>query len=140
MQMIPYLTFPGTCAEAFRFYETALGGEMVMMMTYGESPMAEHATPETRDTIMHAQIKVGDAHLMGSDAPVDMRKPMSGFYVSLMPAKITEAERLFAALSDGGQVRMPLAPTFWSKAFGMVADRFGTPWMINCTEGMPGQS
>lgn len=132
MQLNPYLAFDGTCAEAFRFYEKALGGTIVMMMTHGESPMAEQTPPGSRDRIMHAQIRVGDDILMGSDAPTGQHQAMSGFYVSLIPNTPEEAERVFAALSAGGDVRMPLQQTFWSPRFGMLADRFGTPWMVNC--------
>ncbi len=138
MHITPYLTFDGTCAEAFRFYEQALGGQIVMMTTHGEAPPMPDMPPVDPNRIMHAQLKVGDATLMASDAMGSHGQPMAGFHVSLMPATITEAERIWAALAEGGQVRMPLGPTFWSPRFGILADKFGTPWMVNCTEGMPG--
>ena len=138
MQITPYLTFDGNCAEAFRFYEQALGGKVVMMMTHGEAPPMENMPPVDPNRIMHAQLEIGDGTLMGSDAMGGHGQAMAGFHVSLMPATVAEAERVWAALAEGGQVRMPLGPTFWSPRFGMLADRFGTPWMVNCTEGMSG--
>jgi PhnB protein len=131
MKITPYLQFNGTCAEAFRFYEQCLGGRLVMMMKAGESPMAAQMPPERHDAIMHARIAVGDQLLMGSDA---MQSPVApaGFHVTLGFDDPAEADRVFAALSDGGAVQMPIQETFWALRFGMLVDRFGTPWMVNC--------
>ena len=131
MHINPYISFDGACAEAFRFYARVLGAEIVMMMTYAESPMAEQVAPEARNRIMHAQLLVGGTTLMGSDAPMGYQ-PAAGFHVSLVVKTVEEAQHAFAGLSDGGTVRMPLAATFWSPAFGMLTDKFGTPWMVNC--------
>ncbi len=131
MRINAYLHYDGTCAEAFRFYETALGGRIESMMTYGDSPMAEQMPPETKDLVMHAALIVGEGVLMGSDAPPHMRAPQQGFSVAISTDSIEEAERVFAALSDGGTVGMPMQKMFWTERFGMVKDRFGTPWLVN---------
>jgi PhnB protein len=134
MQMNPYLTFNGQCAAAFKFYEQCLGGKIVAMMTHGESPMAKQTPREWHDKIMHARLMVGNQLLMGSDAPPEHREDMKGFSVSLNVADPAEADRLFHALAEKGTVRMPIQKTFWSVRFGMLVDRFGTPWMVNCEQ------
>ncbi len=133
MNINTYLAFNGNCGEAFKFYEKCLGGK-AEMMKYGDSPMAEQASPETRDRIMHAKIQVGDQVLMGADAPPNMFSGNEGFSVALTVKDPAEAERIFNALSEGGKVRMPLGKTFWSAAFGVLIDRFGIPWMVNCEQ------
>jgi len=132
MQLNPYLTFNGRCEEAFKYYERCLNGKMLMMMPHEGTPAEAHVAPEWRKKIMHARLQVGDALLMGSDAPPDRYQPMSGFSVSLGVDTPADAERIFAALADNGTVRMPLQQTFWAARFGMLTDQFGTPWMINC--------
>jgi PhnB protein len=132
MQLTPYLNFNGQCKAAFQFYEQCLGGKIVAMFTYGETPAAEHVTPESRDRIIHARLLVGEAVLMGSDSPPEYFEEMKGMSVSLQIDDPAEAERIFHALADGGSVRMPIEETFWAARFGMLVDRFGTPWMINC--------
>lgn len=132
MQISPYLSFDGTCAGAFRFYEGCLGGKITMMMTYADSPMADSAAPEARDRIMHVRLTKDDTILVGSDSPIGRHQAMQGAYVSLMLSDADEAERIFAALSEGGAVHMPIAQTFWARRFGIAADRFGTAWMIHC--------
>ena len=134
MELNPYLTFNGQCEAAFKFYEKCLGGKIEMMMTHGQSPMADQTPADWRDKIMHAQLVVGDAVLMGSDAPLDRFEEPKGFSVSLTTNDPAEAERLFHALEEGGKVRMPIQQTFWSPRFGMLVDRFGIPWMINCAQ------
>jgi len=134
MQINAYLNFNGRCAEAFRFYEKALGGRIETMMTFGESPMAAQAPENWQKAIMHARLVVGDAVLMGSDAPSDRFQQPQGFSVSLQTKDVTEAERVFAALSEGAEVQMPLQQTFWAARFGMLVDRFGIPWMLNCEQ------
>ena len=103
-----------------------------MMQTYGESPLADQTPPDSRDKIMHASLKVGDALLMGSDAPPQYQERMGGFSVSTSVQDPNEAERIFTALAKGGNVRMPLQETFWAQRFGMLVDQFGVPWMVNC--------
>jgi PhnB protein len=132
MQFTPYLNFNGQCAEAFRFYEQCFGGKIVAMFTHGETPAAEHVAAEWQDRIMHARLVVGDAVLMGSDSPPAYFEQPKGIYVSIHVTDAADAERIFHALAEGGAVEMPIAETFWAVRFGMVTDRFGTPWMINC--------
>jgi PhnB protein len=132
MQIVPYLNFNGQCKAAFEFYEQCLGGKIVAMFTYGDTPAAEHVSAGSRDRIMHARLVAGDAVLMGSDSPPEMFEAMKGLYVSLLVDTTQEAERIFHALAEGGAVVMPIEETFWAERFGMVVDRFGTPWMINC--------
>jgi len=134
MQLNPYLTFNGQCEAAFKFYEQCLGGKIVMMMPHGESPMAEQTPEEWRNKILYAQLTIGDIVLMGSDSPPDYFEKPQGFSVNLQFEDIAEAERVFQALAEGGTVRMPLQETFWAKRFGMFIDRFGIPWMVNCSE------
>lgn len=132
MQLNPYLTFDGCCEEAFQVYAKVLGGTIGFMMKYGESPMAQQSDPSVRDNVMHARLAVGDKVLMGSDAPKQFRQKMAGISVTVSVDEPAEAERIYQALSEGGEVRMALQETFWARRFGMFTDRFGTPWMINC--------
>jgi PhnB protein len=132
MQLIPYLNFNGQCQAAFKFYEQCLGGKIIAMMTYGSTPAADHVSAEMRDRIIHARLLVGDAVLMGSDSPPEHFKEPGGMTVSIHVDDPAEAERIFHALEEGGTVRMPIEETFWAVRFGMLVDRFGTPWMINC--------
>lgn len=132
MQMNPYLNFNGQCEAAFKFYEQCLRGKIVAMHTYGEMPAPEQMPAESRQQIMHARLVVGDAVLMGSDCPPGHYHESKGMSVSLQIDSPAEAERIFHALADGGSVQMPMEETFWALRFGMLIDRFGTPWMINC--------
>ena len=131
MDIQPYLTFNGKCAEAFRFYAKTLGGKLEMM-TNGESPVADQTPPDQRDRILHANLRVGDAVVMGSDAPPQYFSKPEGFSVSIQLKDSAEGERIFHALSEGGVVKMPFGKTFWAERFGMCIDRFGIPWMVNC--------
>ncbi len=133
MRTTPYLMFNGDCKEAFEYYATSLGGTIEMMQTHGDSPAKAHTPPEWHDKIIHARLTAGDIVLMGSDAPPAHQEKPQGMWVSLQVDKLAEAERIFGALANGGQVRMPFGKTFWAAGgFGMVVDRFGTPWMVNC--------
>jgi PhnB protein len=132
MQLNAYLMFKGQCEEAFRFYEKCLGGKIPFAMTYGESPMAEKTAPDWQKKIMHTRLLVGDQVLMGSDAPPDRFDQPQGFSVSIGVDDPHEAERIFKALAEKGNVKMPIQETFWAQRFGMLVDQFGTPWMINC--------
>jgi PhnB protein len=126
-----YLFFDGTCAQAMRFYESALGGKLEMMMTYRESPQREQCPRGSEDRIMHASMAVGDRRLMASDTPAGQPNTgMNGFSLSLNYPTVDEARRVFNKLADGGKVTMPLDKTFWAEAFGMLTDKFGTPWMV----------
>jgi len=132
MQLNAYLSFNGQCAEAFKLYERVLGGKIEMMMTHGESP--QQTPPEWKDRIMHARLVAGDAVLMGADAPPEYYSKAQGFCVSIGVDDPAAAERIFAGLAEKGTVQMPLQKTFWALKFGMLIDRFGTPWMVNCEE------
>ncbi len=133
MQISPYLNFPGDCAEAFAFYAKLLGGTIEMSTTHGDTPMANQVAPEWHEKIMHIQMKTADGFtLMGSDAPPAYYNKPQGFSVSLQMNDPAEAERIYAALAEKGEVRMELQKTFWAERFAMLSDRFGTPWIINC--------
>jgi len=132
MQINAYLTFKGNCAEAFKFYETCLGGKIEALITHADVPQDAQMSPEWRDLIMHARLNVGGGILMGSDSPDDHFRAAQGITVSLQIPSVAEAERIFAELSKDGTVTMPIQQTFWATRFGMVTDRFGTPWMVNC--------
>jgi PhnB protein len=129
----PYLFFNGRCEQAIQFYRKALGAEVEMMMRFKESP---EPPPPGRlpggfeDKIMHCSLRVGATLLMMSDGCSDGQGSFEGFSLSLSVASEAEADRVFAALADGGKVNMPLGRTFWSPRFGMVEDRFGVGWMI----------
>lgn len=127
----PYLGFNGNCAEAFKFYAEVLGGEL-LLLTYAQTPMAAEFPPEMGERIIHACLSNGAQLLMGGDAPPDQSCKAEGITINLGYTDIADAERVFKALSEGGQVVMRLEKTFWADRFGMVTDRFGIPWMINC--------
>ena len=141
MQFAPYLNFNGNCAEAFAFYKDLFKGQIVHQSTFGEMPPDDKMPPlppEAKDGIMHVHLQVGEQALMGSDAmpgacsgePGGYSKPQ-GLWVSIGVGSMAEGQRVLDALAVGGQVTMPFAATFWSPGFGMVTDRFGTPWMVN---------
>ncbi len=132
MQLNPYLTFNGTCEEAFKFYKKALGGKIKAMFVFEGTPMASHMPPDWGKKVMHVTLDIGGQVLMGSDAQGEHYEKPQGISVSLNVGKVAEAERVFAALAKNGAVRMPLQQTFWAARFGMVTDRFGTPWLVNC--------
>ncbi|HEV3424479.1 MAG TPA: VOC family protein [Paraburkholderia sp.] len=132
IQLNAYLTFDGTCAEAMRFYERTLGGKIEMMMTHGESPIADQVPPGSAERIMHARLAVDGHIIMASDAMVGQPySGMHGFSLALAYPSASEALRIFDALAEGGKVGMPIQKTFWAEAFGMLVDRFGTPWLVN---------
>ncbi len=134
MQINPYLLFKGDCEQAFKFYEKSLGGKIEAMIRHEGTPAEAHVSPEWKNKIMHARLAVGNQALLGSDAPLERFQRPQGFSVSLQLKSPAEAERVFNALADGGTVRMPIQQTFWSARFGMLVDRFGIPWMINCEQ------
>jgi len=131
-QLNAYLFFNGQCEEAFTFYAKVLGGEIEAMMPHEGTPAAGNVPPEWRKKIIHARMRVGDTLLMASDAPPDHSEPAKGFKVNIGVDDPKEAERIFKAFSEGGTVQMPIQETFWALRFGMLVDRFGTPWMVNC--------
>lgn len=140
MQFTPYLNFDGNCAEAFAFYAKLFDGTIAFQGTFGEMPASEGMPPipeSARQRIMHVHLQVKEWSLMGSDAMPGADvcsggyQPAQGLWVSIQADSIEEGRRLFDALATGGATVMPFAATFWSPGFGMVRDRFGTPWMVN---------
>jgi PhnB protein len=129
-----YLMFNGECEAAFKFYEKALGGKIEAVMTFGDSPMSQQMPAEWHNKVMHARMTVGNTVLMGSDPPHDQYEAPKGFSLSIGVKDPAEAERIYNALSEGGKIEMPLQKTFWAAKFGMLVDRFGIPWMINCEQ------
>lgn len=137
MKFVPYLSFDGRCREAFEFYAKVLDGKISAMLSHGETPAGEHVSNEWQDKIINAHLIAGDQELMGADSPPEMgNATKEGFSISIQIDDEKDAERIFNAFADGGAVTMPFEPTFWAKKFGMVTDKYGTPWMINC--GMAG--
>jgi len=132
MQLSAHLSFNGQCEEAFKFYQQCFGGNIQAMMTWGNSPMADQVSSELRDKIIHATLIVGDTALGGGDSPPDAYEKPGGITVAIQIDDVADAERIFGALSESGTVTMPLQQTFWAARFGMVVDRFGIPWMVNC--------
>ena len=131
-QLNAYLTFPGNCAEAMRFYAQVLGAELRALMTYGEAPGSEQIPPGNADRIMHAYLVHPEFVLMAGDAMQDQSfDGMRGFGLALTYPDVAEANRVFGRLAEGGHIDMPLGETFWAAAFGSVTDRFGTPWLVN---------
>ncbi len=133
MLIQPYLFFDGRCEEAIEFYRKTLGAEVTMLMKYKESPEPPppgRLPPGAQDKVMHASLRIGETTLMASDGHCQGRPAFQGFSLSLTVPDDAEAGRVFAALSDGGKVQMPLGKTFFSSSFGMLTDRFGVMWMI----------
>jgi PhnB protein len=134
MSFHPYLFFGGNCREAFTRYHEIFGGDL-QLMRMGDAPQDEQLPPDKADLIIHAAITVGDHLLMASDDPMGQTKgPIQGIMVSYSTPDAGEAKRIFDALADGGEVTQPLIETFFSPAFGMCTDRFGTPWMITAEQ------
>ena len=132
MQMTTYLSFRGQCEEAFKCYEETLGGEVGEIFRYAGTPLADQAPADWQDKVMHASLMIGDQVLMAGDVAPERYEEPKGFTLSLQMRDTTEAERVFLELSKGGKVVMPLEKTFWAARFGMLVDRFGIPWQINC--------
>jgi PhnB protein len=130
MQASIHLRFNGNCEEAFKFYAKECGGTVEVLMNHEGTPSEAQVPAEWRKKIMHGRIKIGDLLIMGGDAPPGTYQKNSGFSVSLSVDSIADAERLYKVLSTGGSVEMPIAETFFAHRFGMLTDRFGTPWMI----------
>lgn len=136
MKVTPYLFFQGTCAEALKFYEKTLGAKTEFVMHYKDMPGDMPHSDELKQKIAHVRFKIGDDVIMASDSPPERFNKPQGFDISLSIEKPEEADRIFAALSEGGTVQMPIAETFWAHRFGALVDKFGTPWMINCEKKM----
>ncbi len=137
--MNPYLSLRnGDCQAAFDLYQKVFGAQCLFSHTWAESPMADQAPCGDGDKIMHATLRFPDGSLlMGADVPAEHGTPFGGFSLSVNAASVEDAERLFAGISEGGQVTMPLDKTFWAERFGMCIDRFGVSWMVNCETRAP---
>ncbi|MDM0076871.1 VOC family protein [Variovorax sp. J2P1-59] len=133
--MEAYLTFNGNAAEALAFYAKCLDGKIAFSMTFGESPMGKETPDSHKQKIMHATLEARGDKLMASDLPPGYPfDGYKGFSLSVQAKDVPEGEKLFNALSAGGKVTMPYAATFWSSGFGMLEDKFGVPWMVNCEQ------
>ena len=133
MLIQPYLFFEGRSEEAAEFYRRAVGAEVTMLMRNkdaAEQPPPGTLPPGSEDKVMHMALKIGDSMVLASDGHCSGKPDFQGFSLSLTVANDAEAQRMFTALAEGGQVRMPLGKTFFSTSFGMLADRFGVPWMV----------
>jgi PhnB protein len=137
MKLHTYLNYGGNCEEAFRFYEKHLGGKITLVMTQGEMPGAKDVPPEVAKKVLHARLELGETAIMASDVPPEHFEPMRSAYLSLSVASSTEADRIYALLSDGGEIFMPIDETFFAFRFGMLRDKFGTSWMILHERPMP---
>jgi PhnB protein len=139
MVVQPYLYFHGRCEEALAFYEQALGAQVTFKMRHSEAPAEYAAQGEAGQRIMHASFKVGQTTLMATDGmPGDNTPPVyAGFSISISLDSMDKGEKIFDALAQGGEVRMPWQSTFWAKGFGMVTDKFGVPWMVNVENKEP---
>jgi PhnB protein len=135
MKMHTYLNFGGNCAEAFRFYEEHLNGKIEMVMTHGQAPDPSKVDPDWRDKVLHAKMSLGGTELMGADIP--RYQPMRSVYMSLSVDSDAEAERIYGALSQGGEIFMPMQETFFASRFAQLRDKFGTSWMILHERPMP---
>lgn len=135
MKMNTYVNFAGTCAEAFRYYEKHLGAKVGMVMTHGQAPGANAVRPEWKDAVLHGRISFGETELMAADIP--NAEPMRSAYLTLRVDSDEDAQRVFSALGDAGQILMPMQETFFASRFGQVRDRFGVNWMILCERPLP---
>ncbi|MDO5610220.1 MAG: VOC family protein [Pseudomonadota bacterium] len=137
--MNPYLSFAnGDCQAAFDHYQAVFGARLLFSHTWAESPMAEQAPGGDGSKIMHATLQFADGViLMGADCPPEYGQPFGGFSLSHNARDVAEAERVFAAIAEGGKVTMPLEKTFWAERFGMCVDKYGVSWMVNCEMSQP---
>jgi len=130
MNVQPYLFFDGRCEEALEFYKQAIGAEIGMLMRFKDAPDQSMITPGAENKVMHAQVQIGDATVLMSDGHCQGKINFQGFALTISAKSEAEADKTFAALAAGGQVTMPLAKTFFSPRFGMLADKFGVGWMV----------
>jgi PhnB protein len=137
MKLFTYLNYGGNCRQAFEFYAQHLGGKITMLTTHGEQPGAEKVPPERKNDVLHARIDLGETTILGADMPPDRFQPMRSAYLSLLLDSSKEAERIYALLTEGGQIFMPMEETFFAHRFAMLRDRFGTSWMLLHERAMP---
>ena len=130
VRLTTYLNYGGNCEEAFKFYEQHLGGQITMLMRHGEQPNGQDVPPGWAHAVLHARMTIGGTELLGADIPPDRFQPIRSAYLSLTLETDQEADRVFALLSEGGQIFMPMQETFFASRFAMLRDRFGTSWML----------
>jgi PhnB protein len=130
MKLETYLNYGGNCRQAFEFYAEHLGGRITMLMTHGEMPGPNTTPPERRNDVLHARMEIGGSTLLAADVPPERFQPMRSAYLSLSLDSNEEAERLYALLSQGGEIFMKMEETFFAHRFAMLRDRFGTSWML----------
>lgn len=133
MNALPYLFFKGNCAEALAYYQQTIGATLSNVMLNKDAPNAEARMPGPDNMVMNAFLHIGQSTLMASDSPAEWYDKPKGFRVYLETDSAADADRIFAAFAEGGEVAMPLSATFWAELFGMVTDKFGTPWMVSFT-------
>jgi PhnB protein len=134
MQVSVHLTFDNQCRAAFERYCELFGGEIVNITRFSETPDGENVPDDWQDAVIHGSMKIGDSVIAGADIPPERFQKSQGFFMFVDIPEPKEAERIFAALAEGGDVQMPMQETFWAKRFGVVNDRFGTPWEVNCSQ------
>src|SRR6188474_1254070 len=130
MQLHTYLNYGGNCEQAFKFYEQHLGGKITMLMRHGEAPEPGPTPPDRKDKVLHARMNLGETELLGADVPKDRFQPMRSAYLTLTLGSNEEAERVYALLSEGGEIFMKMEESFFAHRFAMLRDRFGTSWML----------
>lgn len=130
MHLYSYLNYGGNCRQAFEFYAEHLGGKITMLTTHGELPDPSGVPPEWKDAVLHARIEIAGTAVLAADVPPDRFKPMRSAYLSLSVDSSADAERIYALLSEGGEIFMPMEETFFAHRFAMLRDRFGTSWML----------
>ncbi len=130
MKLYTYLNYGGNCRQAFEFYVEHLGGKITMITAHGELPESDKISPEWKNAVVHARMEIGDTVLLGADIPSPPFQPMRSAYLTLIVDSVDEAERIYALLSEGGQIFMPMEETFFAHRFAMLRDRFGTSWML----------
>jgi PhnB protein len=141
MQINPYLSFNGKCEAAFKFYEQCLGGRLGAIFRYAGTSLADPVHADWQDKVMHSSLTIGGLVLMGADIAPERYEEPKGFSLSIQIKDTADAERIFGELSKDGRVVLPLEKTFWADRFGMVVDRFGIPWLINCEgSGQPSET
>lgn len=130
MKLYTYLNYGGNCRQAFEFYEKHLGGRIMSLVTHGDQPSAGAVPANWKDAVLHARLEIGGTIVLGADIPPERFQPMRSAYLSLLLDSDDEAERIYALLSDGGQIFMKMEETFFAHRFAMLRDRFGTSWML----------
>jgi PhnB protein len=130
MHVNPYLVFDGKCEEALEFYKNKLGAKVTALMRFNEAPDQSQIKPESKDKVMHSEFTVGETKILASDGYCKGAPKFDGFSLTIQCANDAEAEKVFKAIGDGGQVTMPLAKTFFASSFGMATDKFGVGWMV----------